>query len=208
MPHPRIPLEPGRMFHVWTHANGSENLFRSGENYYYFLEKYSHHVYPVVGTFAYCLMPNHIHLMIRVREEETLMKFGKEKEGEKDLTGFENLSGLVSKQFSNLFNAYTKAYNKMYERKGSLFERAFHRKLIDSDEYFTQLIVYIHNNPIHHGFVKDVNDWFYSSWHAYLADQNTKIKKSEALEWFGGKQVFIKVHQNLHPEKLTLIFEE
>jgi REP element-mobilizing transposase RayT len=75
MPQKRIPLEPGQMYHIWTHANGDENLFREEENYRYFLEKYTYYGHPVVGTFAYCLMPNHLHLMVRVREKEEVLVF-------------------------------------------------------------------------------------------------------------------------------------
>lgn len=202
MPQPRIPLEAGQIYHVWTHANGSENLFREEENYRYFLERYCHYIHPVTETFAWCLMPNHLHLMVRIRREEELLD-----RLNKDLTGFKNLSGLVSKQFSNLFNAYTKAYNKVYGRKGSLFERAFQRKRIDSDEYFIRLITYIHNNPVHHGFVDDPADWPHSSWHAYVLNKNTRINKKEGLRWFGGIEEFVALHRVLKPEKLTSIFE-
>src|SRR5690606_4868816 len=120
MPDPRIPLEPDQMYHIWTHASGSENLFRSDENYRYFLEKYAYYLYPVAETFAYCLMPNHLHLMVRFRSLEALKNL------QKNLQGLQNLEGLdmaverfLSRQFSNLFNAYTKAYNKMYDRSGN-----------------------------------------------------------------------------------------
>src|SRR5699024_1493190 len=195
MPQPRIPLEAGTMYHVWTHANGSENLFREAENYTYFLEKYAHHVYPVVDTFAYCLMPNHLHLMIRVRSKQEVLEYLRVKKEDPNLQGFGNLGGFsnfISQQFSNLFNAYTKAFNNKYGRMGSLFKPNFERKLVDSDTYFTQLIAYIHNNPVHHGFVKAPSDWPYSSWHAYLLNKPTKINKKEGLKWLGGKDAFIK----------------
>lgn len=202
MPQKSIPLEPGQMYHIWTHANGSENLFREAENYRYFLEKYVYYIHPVAETFAYCLMPNHLHLMVRVRDEEEVL------ERDIDLTGFENLSGLISKRFSNLFNAYTKAYNKKYDRMGSLFKRAFRRKRINSDQYFSQLIIYIHNNPVHHGFVKNAIDWPYSSWHAYMTNKNTKINRDEGLQWFGGKEAFEKIHQDMGSENFVSVFEE
>jgi REP element-mobilizing transposase RayT len=208
MSQPRLPLEPGQAYHIWTHANGRENLFRSSENYRYFLEKYSQYVYPMAKTFAYCLMPNHLHLMIRVRgEEEILEALGKKKK-DQDLTGFGNLSGLVSLQFSHLFNAYSKAYNKLYKRRGALFERAFHRKHINSEAYFTRLITYIHNNPVYHGFVKNTYDWPHSSWHAYVLDKVTKINKTEGIEWFGSKEIFEAQHQELIQEKLISLFED
>lgn len=204
MPQKRVPLEPGQMYHIWTHANGSENLFRAEENYSYFLERYSYYVHPVVETFAYCLMPNHLHLMVRVRPKKEML----ERDIDLDLTGFTNLSGLVSKRFSNLFNAYTKAYNKKYDRIGSLFTRAFNRKQITSNQYFTYLITYIHNNPVHHGFVKNIADWPHSSWHAYMFNKKTKINKDKGLALFGSREAFIKIHQSLETGDLISIFEE
>lgn len=69
MPQPRILLKTRHTYHIWAHANGNETLYRRQENYNYFLKKYLHHVHPVVETFPYCLMPNHLHLMVRVKSE-------------------------------------------------------------------------------------------------------------------------------------------
>ncbi|WP_425392014.1 transposase [Ekhidna sp.] len=201
MAQPVIPLEPERIYHIWTHGNGSENLFRTDDNYRYFLEKYAQHIYPIAKTYAYCLMPNHLHLMVKIREEKVLL----------NLQGFGNpggLKGKISQQFGNLFNAYTKAYNKMYNRKGSLFIPKFRRKLIDNDSYFTRLIAYIHNNPIHHQFVRVLNDWPHSSYHSYLLDKPTKIERESGIAWFGGKNEFLKVHQELQAKDIMLEFEK
>jgi len=66
MAKPVIQLEPGQMYHIWTHANGTENLFQTSDNYHYFLKKYAVYINPIADTFAYCLMPNHLHLMVRI----------------------------------------------------------------------------------------------------------------------------------------------
>ena len=206
----KIPFEGGQIYHIWTHANGDENLFREDENYHYFLKKYVYHVHPVVETFAYCLMPNHLHLMIRVREEKEVLGVLRDKKGDPNLQGFQIFGGfskVVSQQLSNLFNAYTQAYNKKYDRRGSLFESNFKRKLIDSKNYFSRLIIYIHNNPVHHGFVGNPVDWPHSSWHAYIVDQSTKINRTEGLAWFGDKENFEEVHQKMKAENLISVFE-
>ncbi|UII20486.1 transposase [Fulvivirga ligni] len=203
MPEKRLYLESDRVYHIYTHANGNEKLFRSSGNYRYFLVKYGQYAYPVVETYAYCLMPNHLHLMIKVRPEDKLT----------GLKGFENLGGTdlskaISRKFSHLFNGYTQAYNKMYDRRGSLFIPRFHRKLVDSDSYFTTLIAYIHNNPVNHGFVKHASDWPHSSWHSYLSDRPTRVERGEVLEWFGGKEVFVEVHRSLERKDIKLEFED
>jgi REP element-mobilizing transposase RayT len=62
------PLQPGFYYHIYNHANGSENLFLNEDNYNFFLKKYSSYIRPVADTFAYCLMPNHIHVLVRIKE--------------------------------------------------------------------------------------------------------------------------------------------
>ena len=61
----------------------------------------------------------------------------------------------VLSAFANLSSTYTKAFNRAYERTGSLFEKPFRRKLVESNRYFTCLAAYIHRNPQRHGFVDD-----------------------------------------------------
>jgi putative transposase len=124
------------------------------------------------------------------------------------LKPFEGLVSSSVVSFQTIFNSYTQAYNKVYKRKGSLFIPNFKRKQVDSDNYFGTLIACIHNNPVHHGFVENPDDWPHSSWYAYLQDKATKIKRKEGMEWFGGRKDFIRVHREIRMEKLLSIFEE
>ncbi|MDX1586207.1 MAG: hypothetical protein R3222_05665 [Balneolaceae bacterium] len=207
----KIPFSPGFTYHLWAHANGSEDLFRTDDNYRYFLQRYNYFIYPVAETFAYCLMPNHLHLMIRVRSEREVLRYLRVKKGDPNFQDFESLGGfssVISQQFSNLFNGYAQSYNHKFERKGSLFIPNFKRKLIDSDEYLASLVAYIHNNPVHHGFVKKPGDWPFSSWQSYLINQNLPINKQEGLQWFGGRETFRKAHQEVNVSKLKSVFEE
>jgi len=207
----KIPLEPGRMYHIWTHANGDDNLFREEQNYIYFIDKYSYHIEPVAETFAYCLMPNHLHLMVRVKKESEVLEFLRVKKSNLTLQGFETLGGfsnVISRQFSHLFNGYSQAFNKLYNRKGSLFIPNFKRKLIDSEIYFGILIAYIHNNPVHHGFTSTPGQWPHSSWHAYLLKKMTRLRREEGMGWFGGRDEFLRAHREVMIEKAISLFEE
>lgn len=95
-------------------------------------------------------MRNHFHLLVYFKERSEIS---------------ENAFDLKepSKQLSHLFNAYAQAVNKKYGRTGSLFERPFERKRIDSEKYLKQLILYIHKNPITHNVVKNIEDYSWSS---------------------------------------------
>ena len=181
-------MEPSKLYHLYTHANGFENLFQSEENYRYFLRRYEHFIPSVADTLAFCLMPNHIHFLIRVKTEaEIESAFGKFKT-------FQKLEARVSKQFANLFSSYTQAFNKMYSRKGSLFIPNFKREEITSDNYFTNIILYIHANPVHHGFVKSIIDWPWSSYQLIRDGSPSFIKADEVIAWFGNRTEYEKIH--------------
>jgi REP element-mobilizing transposase RayT len=67
-----IPLQPAKCYHILNHANGFENIFRRDANFLYFLEKYRLYITPIAETYAYCLMPNHFHLVVRIRKREII----------------------------------------------------------------------------------------------------------------------------------------
>ena len=67
------PLQPDTSYHIFNHANGFENIFRHEANYYFFLEKYWKYIGPIAETYAWCLMPNHFHLVVRIRKREVLI---------------------------------------------------------------------------------------------------------------------------------------
>ena len=192
-------MEAGKTYHIYTHANGSENLFQTDENFRYFLKRYQEYIPPVADTLAWCLMPNHLHLLVQIKNEKDLAKdlTGLAGESKKDLSGLDsekNLERLTILQFSHLFNAYTKAYNKFKKRRrGSLFTRAFKRQEITSDRYFTNIIHYIHHNPVHHGFVKHIQDWPWSSYHDFLLPNLTSAQQ-KVIDWFGNRDQFILFH--------------
>ena len=191
-------LQPDTIYHIYNHANGADNLFREEKNYHYFLKKYFEYIQPIAKTYAYCLMPNHFHFMVRVRERSDLLNFFK---GRKPHQGFETLdevelSYLISRQFSNLFNGYTQAINKMYNRRGSLFMSNFRRKEINDEAYFSALVKYIHVNPIKHGFTKNLMEWTHSSVHHYLSEGDSQVDKAEVIDWFGGIEAMKANHLN------------
>ena len=71
----RIPFEPDKMYHIYNHANGNDNLFYSDENYFYFLKRYSELLSPIVDTYAYCLMPDHFHWLVKIKSEKEVFDF-------------------------------------------------------------------------------------------------------------------------------------
>ena len=109
---------------------------------------------------------------------------------------------VVVKKFSDFLNSYSKAFNKLNGRSGSLFQRKFKRKEIKNEEYLTRIILYIHLKPVKHQVVKNLDSWMYSSYHSYLSDKPSKINRQLALEWLGGGDEFEKIHNEIKNEYL------
>ena len=186
-------MSPDTFYHIYNHANGFENLFLSDENHHYFLRQWAKYIEPIAGTYAYCLMPNHIHFLIKIRPENDVTdNLGFSKDA--PFGRFETFQKVISKQFANLFSSYTQAFNKMYGRMGSLFIPNFKKKEILSEEYLAGLITYIHLNPVHHGFCDLAEDWSHSSYHIYLSAKSSKINRNYILSFFGGKDEFVSFH--------------
>ena len=178
-------MDPGQSYHIYNHANGSENIFRDEENYRYFLQQYVKYLGGLVDTYAYCLMPNHFHFLVGVKSDL-------------DLPGFQNLAGLstpsklghasknpITKAFSNFFNSYSKAFNKRFERKGSLFVEHFKRTPIRDERQWQETFLYIHLNPVKHGFVKNYQDWKWTSWDAYQnSNKSSYLERKYYLNFF------------------------
>ncbi|QIY91152.1 transposase [Chryseobacterium gallinarum] len=185
-------FEYGYIYHIYTHANGKDLIFRENENYKYFLSKLLKYIIPVAEIYAYCLMPNHFHLLIRFKES--------------DQTSAEDEHKYLMKQFSNLLNGYAKAYNKKYNRKGSLFLDYLKRKRVDDEKYLIKLFHYIHNNSVNHGFVKDINDWKYSSYHSYInLAKESKIERKQMMTYFDTINDFVEYHKsNVEYDFLTI----
>ena len=102
-------------------------------------------------------MPNHIHIMIKIKNESELKDlWNPPKTLDRDtLKYFENK---VSKCFGNLFSSYTQAFNKVYHRMGSLFIPSMKMELINDTVYFLKVVHYIHANPVHHKFTSKMED--------------------------------------------------
>jgi hypothetical protein len=75
----QMPLEEGKYYHVFNRGNNGDTIFYKPENYKFFLRRMEEYLMPFIEVYAYCLMPNHFHLLIRVKErtEALLLKDAK-----------------------------------------------------------------------------------------------------------------------------------
>ncbi|MDO8930202.1 MAG: hypothetical protein Q7W54_14600, partial [Bacteroidota bacterium] len=90
------PLQPDSSYHIFNHANGFENIFRHEANYYFFMEKYRKYISPIAETYAYCLMPNHFHLVVRIRKRSVIEELIRNKNSNKSFSKVLNLEKSVN----------------------------------------------------------------------------------------------------------------
>lgn len=182
------PLLPGSYYHIYNHANGSENLFQNSSNYYFFLGKYQLYILPVADTLAYCLMPNHFHFLVKIKTESEILKSMTGRIALKIKTGDYDqrlISLYISKQFAKLFSSYTQSYNKLNERMGSMFIKNFKRKCANEENYRRELILYIHMNPVKSGLASHPSEWVYSSYNDLQSENISFLSRSEVVDLFG-----------------------
>ena len=193
-------LEPEAMYHIYNRGINGTNLFYKHENYSYFLSKYAHYLGNLLDTFAYCLLGNHFHMLVRVKDLTDLNEDNINKEG----YGLHHPDKIVSKKFSDFFNSYTKSINKAIGRTGGLFETPFKRIKIDNPLYFSQVLTYIHFNPQKHGFIDDFREYEYSSYQSHLTLKPTKLMRQDVLKWFGNSQEFKDYHKGYKTDSKLL----
>jgi REP element-mobilizing transposase RayT len=177
-------LEKDGYYHIYNRGINGCLIFENDENKNFFLKQLSKYLLGKISIFAYCLLDNHFHLVIQLKEEEKI----------------------VTQAFSNFFNSYVKAFNKDIDRTGSLFEKHFKRIRLNDEKYLKHLIIYVHLNPKHHLDLK-FEDYKYSSYQALISDKETRLEREEVLNLFGEMENFIFCHHQKNDfltEKHTL----
>ena len=189
----KILLEPDKFYHIFNRGINSMDIFFENDNYTHFLRLYDKYIGAIADTYAWVLMKNHFHLLVRIKSQEDIVANFLHLQGFKNLEDVEmkaKVKKRIYQQFSNLFNAYAKAINKRFGRTGALLESNFHRKPIEDIEYFKNVVIYIHNNPVHHIICKHPIEYPWSSYLSCMSLKSTKLKRDKVIGWFDNEANF------------------
>ena len=159
---PRIEIGGG-LYHVITRGNNRRKIFRSHDDYLKFtgLLQQQKNKLPFY-LYAYCLMPNHFHLLIEMKDD------------------------LVSRIMQRVLTGYSQYHNRKYKKIGHLFQGRYKSILCQTDRYLGELVRYIHLNPVRAKMVKRPEDFEYSGHRAYLGLDKTGLVDTEpVLRHFG-----------------------
>ena len=137
---------------------------------------------PVTKIVAYCLMPNHFHLIIMATEA-----------GIKERPSFGGKAMQeLPYRIGILLSSYTQAINKQNKTTGSLFQQKTKAKILQEEingkreSYFENCFFYIHQNPVEAGLVKSIHEWVYSSYPDYAGLRNGSLCDKELFYKYSG----------------------
>lgn len=177
------------IYHIYNRGVGKMNIFKDEEDFKVFLFRLKENLFPELtkrkgvpksayrrkvlppnsfDLIAYCLMPNHFHLLIKQNSEISI-------------------STLILK----LCGGYSKYYNKKHNRVGSLFQDKFKAVRIYRNEQLLWTSLYIHENPLKAEIIDNLNEYKWSSYLDYVGLQNDNLCKKEIiLEQFGSPKTY------------------
>ncbi len=187
-------LEEEKFYHIHNRGNGGASLFYRDEDYAYFLRQYDKHLSDYVDTYAYCLLPDQFHLLVRIKSRQDF-PVRQDFPTQHDL-GNLTAGEVVSELFRRFSMGYSKAINAQQHRTGSLFEKHFRRQEIHGEALLPLMVYHIHHQ-LRHGSLPDTNyrEYPWSSYGFFVTDKKTKLRRAEVLEWFGGEAAFVRYHE-------------
>ena len=202
MSYRRTPIVTGEIYHTFNRGIARQPIFLNTSNYRRALElirfysyseprlRFSHYNrlplkqradflddlktngHKQIQLFAFCLMPNHVHFLMKEVEKDGISRF-----------------------MSNFQNSYAKYLNLKTDRTGSLFQSMFKAVRIESDEQFMHVCRYIHLNPLTSYVIKDIADlekYYWSSYTEYLGERSELVDTDLMLGFFPSKEQFKK----------------
>ncbi len=188
MPRRQVIFQADNYYHIYNRGNNRQLIFFERDNYLYFLRQLKKHLIPnSVDIIAYCLMPNHYHLLVYLKTDH------------------------FSKLMQAFSLSYTKAINKRHERLGSLFQGRFQAIHVDGEEYLLHLTRYIHLNPVKANLVEKAEDWEFSSYQEYIDLRKGSLPKIDIIRsQFHSADDYSKFVEDWRLDKLIdgLTFEE
>lgn len=183
-------FEDNGIYHVYNRTVDRKPMFVSDENYAFFIRQFKKYLSDYVKVYAYILIGNHFHFIIKINDFTTFEKLLNLAE-----TKQKPAHDIVSHQFRKFFQSYAMAFNKQQNRIGTLFQTPFKRAKVTKERYLRELTCYIHTNAQKHGIVKNFDDWKWTSYHAIISSKKTKLEREDLIAYFNDLDNFIETHK-------------
>src|SRR6056297_2121196 len=153
----RMQSETG-IYHVVLRGINKQTIFQEEEDKEHFLVSLDQYRKECgYQLLAYCLMGNHIHLLMKTENEA------------------------IGQIFRRIGASYVYWYNKKYDRTGHLFQGRFKSEVVETDEYLKAVLRYIHQNPITAGLVSTPEEFVWSSYREYIGLNDEQYVDKDAI---------------------------
>ncbi len=210
-------IEKAYIHHIYNQGNNGRKIFFNRDNYLFFLRKIETYIKPYCDILAWCLMPNHFHLMVYVNEVELPIVRAASTVRARASKGFTQSEALTGQRSFNdsigiMLRSYTRAINKQEYFSGSLFRKTTKAECVNCPKGIATTFInydgitkinvknperqypqvcfdYIHQNPVKSGLVKKAVDWEFSSAGDFAEVRNWKLVNKKVA----GKYVNIVV---------------
>jgi putative transposase len=161
----KMQFAAGAFYHLYNRGTNRTSIFLNDDDYLYVLRAMKHYCNQFrLVVIAYCLMPNHFHWLVQQKGDVP--------------------ARLLPQR---VFNGYVKAFNRRYQRTGTLFEGPFRATHVHNDAYLHRLCLYIHANPVKDGFAATPELWPYSNYAEWIgARSGTLFDPAFVTAHFGG----------------------
>ncbi|GFO65284.1 transposase [Geomonas paludis] len=169
MPRPTREFQDDGIYHVLNRGNGRQRVFQKDGDYLAFLKllaetKEQHGI----TLYAYCLMPNHFHLLLKARQGEEL-----------------------SPAMQWFQTTHVRRYHQHYHSSGHLWQGRFKSFEVQGDEYFLTVARYIEGNPVRAGLVETAVNWVWSSHRGRCGLQKDLLAEPLPVPWVGDWTAYV-----------------
>ncbi len=201
-----MDFESGYIYHIYNQGNNRRKLFFTRENYLFFLKKINQFVLPYADVLAWCLMPNHFHLMLRVNDVSLIIDKSDSTSQSKSVSELHK-NRTLNNSIAIMLRSYTRAINKERNSSGSLFRSRTKAECVNCPKGITPSYIniagitsyvqsnpelqypqtcfdYIHQNPVKARLVKTATDWEFSSARDYANIRDGKLVNKVVAEEF------------------------
>ncbi len=181
------------VYHVMLRGVNRNVIFHDEQDFRKFVKVLEQHAHPVdadgieeepsCDLYAYCLMSNHVHLLVRERGKS------------------------LSELMKSIGISYVSYVNKRYDRCGPLFQGRFLSEPVDDVGYFIKLLQYIHQNPLRAGMVKGLDEYPWSSWCEYKYDKPGVCVHAlpfSGISWNEIKEMVCHINETVDEKKLGI----
>ena len=199
--------DEGFCYHIYNRCTTEINLFQSAEMCDFFLHRLKKYVEPFIHVYAYCLMPNHFHLLVRIKNKSEIKEASIDYNESNKLKQFHAneiaLNDVIEDQMRRLFSRVVLRFNKITKRIGPVFTERMKRISLHSELEVIDRLCYIHHNPIHHLFAIRFENWEYSSYNSFINGKHLFLGQKEInANFFRNQNEFIETHERYKLNKI------